>query len=113
MTAAADALDEGRERARRAELDDQVDRADVDAELERCGRDRAAHEAMFQLLLGREPQRARHRAVMRDDVFLAEPLLERGGRTLDQSSRIDEHDRRPMLHHELGDTIIDAAELLV
>ena len=38
---AADALEQRRDRARRAELHDEIDRADVDAELERRGRDRA------------------------------------------------------------------------
>ena len=94
---AADALEQRRDRARRAELDDEIDRADVDAELERRGRDRALDLAVLELLLGGEPQRARHRAVVRDDVLLAEPLLERRRDALDQPPRVDEHDRRAVL----------------
>ena len=39
VAGAADALQQGRDRARRAEVADQIDVADVDAELERRGRD--------------------------------------------------------------------------
>ena len=41
VAGAPDALQEGRDRARRAELADQIDIADVDAELERSGGDQA------------------------------------------------------------------------
>ena len=50
----SDALQRGRDRARRAELHDQVDRADVDAELERRGRDDGAKLAVLQAMLGVE-----------------------------------------------------------
>ncbi len=110
---AADALQQRRDRARRAELHDEIDRADVDAELERRGRDRDLALAVLELLLRRQPQRARHRAVVRDDVLFADALLERRRDALDQPPRVDEHDRRAMLAHERGDAIVDPAELLV
>src|SRR5262249_58653886 len=69
--------------------------------------------AVLDFLRGGEPQRARHRAVVRDDVLLAEPLLERRRGALDESPRVDEHDRRAMLRDQLGDPIVDARELLV
>ena len=94
---AADPLEQRRDRPRRAELDDEIDGADVDAELERRRGDRALDLTVLELLLGGEPQRARHRAVVRDDVLLAEPLLERRRGALDQPPRVDEHDRRAML----------------
>ena len=110
---ATDALEQRRDRARRAELDHEIDGADIDSELERGGRDRALDLTVLELLLGREAQRARHRAVMRDDVLLAEPLLERRGYALDEPPRIDEHDRRAMLRDELRDPVVHAPELLV
>jgi hypothetical protein len=110
---AADALEQRGERARRADLHDQIDRADVDAELERRRRDRALDLAVLELLLRGEPQRARHRAVVGDDVLLAEPLLERGGGPLDQAPRVGEHDRRAVLAHQRGDPVVDPPELLV
>ena len=74
MAGAADALQERGDRARRAELADQVDVADVDAELERRGGDQRLQLAALQALLGVEPLLARQAAVVRGDVLLAEPL---------------------------------------
>ena len=110
---AADPLEQGGERARRAELDDQVDRADVDAELERRGRDRAPHGAALELVLGAEPELARHRAVVGHDLVGAEALLEGAGGALDQAAGVDEDQGRPVLADQLGDAVVDPAHLLV
>ncbi len=45
VTAAADALEPAGDRRRRLDLDDEIDRAHVDAELERRGRDKRAQVA--------------------------------------------------------------------
>src|SRR5206468_1721354 len=68
MAGAPDALQEARDRARRAELADEVDLADIDAELERGGRHQRLQGAALQALLGVEPLLLRHAAVMRGDV---------------------------------------------
>ena len=65
VAGAADALEQRRERARRAEVADEIDVADVDAELERGGRDDDRDLAGLELLLGVEPDPAREAAVMR------------------------------------------------
>ena len=57
-----------RDRARRAELADQVDVADVDAELERRGRDQRLQLAALQPLLGVEPLLLGEAAVVRGDL---------------------------------------------
>ena len=62
---APDALQEARDRARRAELADQIDVADVDAELERGGRDQRLELAALQPLLGVEPLLLGEAAVVR------------------------------------------------
>ena len=54
VTGAPRALQEGRDRARRAELADQLDVADVDAELERSGGHERPQFAALQALLGVE-----------------------------------------------------------
>jgi hypothetical protein len=54
---APDALEEGRDRTRGADLDHQVHVADVDAELERSGRDERPQLARLQPLLGVQPPR--------------------------------------------------------
>ena len=48
VAGAADALQEGRDRARRADLADQIDIADIDAELERRGRDQRRNSPRFR-----------------------------------------------------------------
>ncbi len=110
---ATDALEQCRDRARRTELDHQIDGADVDAELERGRRDRALDLTVLELLLRGEAQDARHRAVVRHHVLLAEPLLEGRRCALDEPPRVDEQDRGAMLGDQLGDPVIDPAELLV
>ena len=74
VAGAADALQEAGDRARRAELADEVDVADVDAELERGGGDQRLQLAALQPLLGVEPLLLRQAAVMRGDLVLAEAL---------------------------------------
>ena len=64
------------DRARRAELADQIDVADIDAELERGGRHHGGECADFQPLLGIEPLFLGEAAVMRGDAHLAEPVGE-------------------------------------
>ena len=64
VAGAADALQPARHRARRLDLDHEVDRAHVDAELERAGGDDAAQLAALQLVLDDEPLLAGQRAVV-------------------------------------------------
>src|SRR5262249_40849673 len=71
---ASDALKKGRDRARRAELADEVHVTDIDAELERRGGDERFQLAVFQALLGIEALLLRETAVMRANMFLPEAL---------------------------------------
>ena len=68
MAGAPDALQEARDRARRADLADQVDLADVDAELERGGRHQRLELAVLEPLLGVEPLLLGEAAVVRGHV---------------------------------------------
>src|ERR1039457_1216843 len=96
MACAASALQEGRDRSRRAELADQFDVADVDAELERCSGDQHLELAGLQTLLGLEPPLLCHAAVVRRDVLLAEPLGQVACGALVQAPRVDTNQRRSM-----------------
>ena len=58
---AADALQRDRDRARRADLADQIDGSDVDAELERSRRDHRPQLAVLQTRLGVQAQSWRER----------------------------------------------------
>ena len=95
------------DRAGRAELADQVHVADIDAELERGGRDQGLQFAVLQPLLGREPLLLRHAAVMGGDRVLAEPLRQLAGDALRHASRIDEHQRGAVLFDEPRQAIVD------
>src|SRR5207245_290409 len=73
---AAHALQGRRDVARRLELDDQVDRADVDAELERGGGDQRAQLALLEAVLGLQPRAARERAVVRGHPAVGDAIVE-------------------------------------
>ena len=79
MPRAPDPLQEARDRARRAELADQVDLADVDAELERGGRHQRLQRAALETLLGVQPLLLGEAAVMRGHLLLAQALGELHG----------------------------------
>ena len=103
----ADALQAPRHRAGRLDLDDQVDRTHVDAELERAGGDQALELAPLELVLDLEPPLARQRAVVglhqlaaglgrRPSASAARfspssgQLVEAGGQPLGQAAGVDE-----------------------
>ena len=65
VSGAPDTLQARRRRGRRLDLDDEVDLAHVDAELERTGRDDAAQDAGFQFVLDLRALLLGHRAVVR------------------------------------------------
>src|SRR3990172_9467984 len=71
---AADALEEGRHATRRLDLADEVDRADVDAQLEGGGGDESLHLAGLEALLEVEPPLFGEAAMMSADVLLVEAL---------------------------------------
>ena len=74
---AADALQPARDRLRRLDLDDEVDGAHVDAELERRRRDEARDLARLQQLLDLDALLARERAVVCARDFLLGQLVQR------------------------------------
>ena len=94
MARAADALQEGCDRARRAELADEVHLADIDAELERGGRNHGGERARLQPLLRVEPLFLGEAAVMRGDAHLAEPVRKLARDAFGHAPRIDEDKRR-------------------
>jgi hypothetical protein len=113
MAGASDALQRNGDRSRRADLADEIDRADVDAELERCRRHHRLELSRLELLLRGQPQLARQAAVMRKHRVFAEPLGQIVGDALGQPSGVDEHQRRPVLGNQRGDAIVDFLPHLV
>ena len=97
MPRAPDALQEAGDRARRAELAHQIDIADVDAELERSGRDQRFQRSGFQPLLGVEALLFGEAAMMRGHPLGAEPFGELARYPLGETAGIDEDQGRAML----------------
>ena len=113
MTRAADALQQGRDRARRTELADQVDIADVDAELQR----RRGHEHLelgaLEALLGVEAQFAGQAAMVGGDMLLAETFAEMACGAFGHASRVDEDQGRAVRLDQPGEAVVDRLPDLV
>jgi hypothetical protein len=107
MARAADALQRHCDRSRRTDLADEIDSADIDAKLERRRRDDGLQFAGFELFFGRQSQLARQAAVMRNHRILTEQLAEMMGNALGKPSRIDEHERRPVLVNKRGYAVVN------
>ena len=65
VAGASDALHAARDRTGRLDLDDEIDRAHVDAELEGRRRDEAAQSSRLRVVLDDQPLLARQRSVVR------------------------------------------------
>ena len=102
VAGAADALQPARDRARRLDLQHEIDRAHVDAELERRRRGDRAQPAGLERFLDLLALMARDRAVVRAhelDAGLGEPRSTASSVSccadaLGEPPRVDEHDRR-------------------
>ena len=94
VAGAADPLQAARHRWRRLDLDDQIDRAHVDAELERRRRHQPAQPALLERVLDLDALRPGQRAVVGADQRLAGQLVERRGEPLGEAPAVDEDQRR-------------------
>ena len=103
----ADALQPARDRLRALDLDHEVDRAHVDAELERRGGDEARDLAGLQQLLDLDPLLARERAVVGARDRLVGELVEPQREPLGEPPVVDEDDRRAVLAHEVEQRRVD------
>ncbi len=104
---APDTLQEGCDRARRAELADQIDIADVDAELERGGRHQCLQLASLEPLLGVEPLLLGEAAVMRGHLIGAEALGQLTGHPLHQPAGVDKNQGGAVRGDKLGQPVIE------
>jgi hypothetical protein len=112
VAGAADALEEGGDAAGRTDLADQVDRADVDSQLQRRRGHQRLQVAGPQARLDLVAPVLRQRAVVGADDVVAQAFTELVGQALGQAARVDEHERRVMLPHQVGDPVEDVAHLL-
>ena len=72
MLGATDSLKQGGDGARRAELANEVNRADVDSQLERCRSHKRSKVTALQAVFGIETQLGGKAAMMRRDRVRAE-----------------------------------------
>ena len=100
-----DALERGRDVAGRLELDDQVERPDVDAELERGGRHERVQLAVLEPVLGLQAGAPRERAVVGGDAAVLDAVVEVAGDPLRRAPALAEDERRAVLADELGDLL--------
>ena len=112
VVGAADPLEERGDAARRADLAHELDRADVDAELERRGGDERPQVAGAQPGLDPVAAVLRQAAVVRGDDVVAEALAELVGEPLGEPAGVHEHERGAVLADELGDAVEHVAHLL-
>jgi hypothetical protein len=112
MAGAADALEEGGDGAGRADLDDEVDGADVDAELQGGRADEGAHLAVLEALLHPEAALTGEAAMVAGNFALAEALAKVVGDTLREAAGIDEDEGGAVGTDQLGDPVVELAPLL-
>jgi hypothetical protein len=110
----ADALQAAGDRRWRLDLDDQVDRAHVDAQLERAGGHQAAQRAGLERLLDRQALLAGDRAVVGADqrrpartVLSLGQLVEPLRQPLGQAAAVDENERRAVRPDQLQQARVD------
>ena len=107
MAGAADPLQPASDRLRALDLDHEVDRAHVDAELERGGRHQARDLALLEQLLDLDALLARERAVVRTGDLALGQLVQPKRQALGEPSVVDEDDRRAVLGDKLEDLGVD------
>ena len=107
VTGASRALQEGRDRARGAELADEVHVADVDPELQRSGGHEHLEIAGLEPLLGAQPSLPGQAAVVGGDVLLSERLGEGPGDPLRHAAGIDEDQRGAVRFDEGAEAPVD------
>ena len=107
VAGAADALQSGCDRTRRTDLANQIDRADIDSEFERRGRDESLHFAGLQLIFRVETQLAREAAVMRGHRIFSQAFREMMRHSFREAARVYKNERRAMLPNQLGDAVVN------
>src|SRR4029077_9233089 len=107
MAGATNALQKARDRAWRAQLADEVDVADINAEFEGGSGDQGLELAMLEPLLGVESLLLGEAAMMRCHVLLSKQVREVAYHTLGQPARVDENEGRSVFSDQIGQPLIE------
>src|SRR5204863_4887557 len=86
----ADALQSARDGWRRFDLNHEIDRAHVDAELERRGRYERAEVSALEQIFDLGSLRPRERSMVRAHQWFTSDLIERAGEAFGQPPAVDE-----------------------
>src|SRR6266478_2193929 len=113
MPGPADALDSGGNGLRRIKLTNEVNRADVDPELERRSRDDCFQFAALQALFGEQALGAREAAMMRHHRVGAESFLQIQRDALGGTAAQREDQGRAMLSDEPRDFVVHRIPMLM
>jgi hypothetical protein len=103
----SDPLQAAGDAGRRLHLDDEVDGAHVDAELQGTRGDQGREPAGLQLLLDRDPLLTGDAAVVGAHEVLAGQLVQTLGESLGEAAAVREDDRRAVLLDQLEDPGVD------
>ena len=101
VAAAADALEPAGDRGRRLDLDHEINRAHVNAQLERRGGDQRSQIAGLQQVLDLDALRARDGAMMGPHQRFARQLVQRARETFGEPAAVDEDQRGPVRANQL------------
>src|SRR5204863_4709853 len=113
VTRASNALQSNREGARRADLADQVYRANVDTQFKRSRGNKSAHFSGFQFLFGSYPQLARQASVVCGYRVSSQALSQMMRHTFRQAARVHKDQCGAMLPCQFLDAVVDFAPHLV
>ena len=109
MSRPTDPLQERGNAPRRAELSDEINVANVDTQLQRCGRDQGLELPGLEPLFGAEAGLLGEATVMGGDRLLAQALRQVSGNALRKTARVHEYERGLVRLDQLGEPIIDLA----
>ena len=107
MAGPSDPLQAAGDGRRRLDLDHEIDRAHVDAELERGGGDERRQASGLEQIFDFHALRPGDRAVVRTDQRFAGELVQRAGQPLGETPAVDEDERRAMRANQLEETRVD------
>src|SRR5437762_2457254 len=93
--------------ARRPDLANEINAADIDPKFERSSSDQRADFPCFQFSLGGETQLARQTAMMRRDGIFSQAFAKMMGHALRQTARVDKNQRGAMLRRQRGDALVN------
>ena len=113
MAGAANALQRDGNRARRADLANQIDGADVDAQLKGSRGDQRPQFAGLQAAFGFAAQFARQAAVMRGDGVVAHSVGQMESDALGQAPGVHENQGRSVSTGQFGDPVVGLVPDLV